>query len=234
MIENKIKKFYSKLKFPGLYSRKDFKFYEKHGITNVYLKEIDQYLIDGMTMLDIGCGSGFISNLFAINKPNCKITALDFSDSIDYGISFAKQNHITNITWIKKDFLKFNSKKQYDTIICCGVLHHIPEYLSALDKMKKLLKPNGKLLLAVYNTNGKILKQIFNLKYHNNILYTDQELNPFELSFSNKQVCNMCNDLEFHSASPSISNRFIDFLALFNSENGGLVLYVFNKQKIST
>jgi 2-polyprenyl-3-methyl-5-hydroxy-6-metoxy-1,4-benzoquinol methylase len=224
-----IKSFYSQINFPGKYTGEDLKFYEEQGINNVYLREIDRFLVDGMSVLDVGCGTGLVSNLFALHRPNCKITAVDFSDSIDYAQEFAKENNIDNVNWIKKDFLQFKTNKQYDMIICCGVLNHIPEHQRALAKMKELPKPGGKLMLAVYNTYGKILKRVCNIKYHNDVLYKDQELNPFELSFTHQQVLKMCNDLQFELVTPSINNYLVNFSALFNSVNGGLALYVFTK-----
>lgn len=229
MNTDQIKAFYSQINFPGKYTIEDLKFYNEQGINNVYLKEIDRFLVDGMSVLDVGCGTGLVSNLFAIHRPNCQITSVDFSDSIDYAKSFAEKNNIINVDWIKKDFLDFKTTKRYDMIICCGVLHHIPEYERALSKMKALLKPGGKLLLAVYNKYGKILKHVFNIKYHNDILYKDQELNPFELSFTNRQVMAMCDDMTFELVTPSHSNHLVNISALFNSVNGGLALYVFTK-----
>lgn len=224
-----IKAFYSQLHFPGRYTWEDLTFYEEQGINNIYLKEIDRVLVDGMSVLDIGCGTGLVSNLFAVHRPNCQFTSVDFSDSIDYAEKFARANNIKNIEWVKKDFLEFETNKQYDLIICCGVLHHIPEYKRALAKMKEFLKPGGKLVLAVYNTYGKILKRAVNIKYHNHILYQDQELNPFELSFTNSQVLNMCDDLNFELVTPSYNNKLVNIRAWFNSVNGGLALYVFTK-----
>jgi len=229
MITEEIKQFYSNLHFPGRYSWEDLKFYEEQGIYNIYLREIDAVMSNGLDVLDVGCGTGLVSNLFADKYKNSKFTAVDFSDSIDYASSFAKANKINNVRWVKKDFLQFNTEKKYDVIICCGVLHHIPQYEEALAKIKHLLKPNGKLILAVYNPWGKILKRFFNINYNCDILYRDQELNPFELSFTNRQLRKMCDDLTFHKSSPSVNNHLVDLLALTNSENGGLVLYIFSK-----
>jgi 2-polyprenyl-3-methyl-5-hydroxy-6-metoxy-1,4-benzoquinol methylase len=229
MITEKIKKFYSNLHFPGRYSWEDLKFYEEQGIHNIYLREINSVMRNDISILDVGCGTGLVSNLFADKYKNSKFTAIDFSDSIDYASNFAKINSIKNVNWVKQDFLQFETEQQYDIIICCGVLHHIPQYDHALTKIKSLLKPGGKLVLAVYNPWGKILKQFFKINYNCDILYQDQENNPFELSFSNRQVHDMCEDLKFHKSAPSISNHFVDLLALNNSENGGLVLYIFSK-----
>lgn len=225
---DKIRDFYSRINFPGHYTWEDICFYDEHGIHNTYLKEIDKILKDGIDVLDVGCGTGLVSNLFA-HRYSSSFTSIDFSDSIDYAIEFAKKNSIKDVQWIKKDFLKFNTEKKYDVIICCGVLHHMPEYEQALAKMKSLLKPNGKLILAVYNKYGKILKHLFKINYNSDILYQDQENNPFELSFTHDQVVAMCDDLIFHSVNPSVANRLVNLLAWFNSSNGGLALYVFSK-----
>lgn len=228
MTTDKIKQFYSELHFPGRYSWNDLKFYEDQGIHNIYLKEIDSVIDDNIDILDVGAGTGLISNLFANKYKNSRFTAIDFSDSIDYASSFATVNNILNVKWIKKDFLEYKTTKKYDVIICCGVLHHIPEYKRALAKLKSLLKPGGKLLLAVYNPYGKFIKRFATVNYNCDILYQDQEHNPFELSFTRNQVLSMCDDLIFDSVTPSIKNYLVDFLAMFNSENGGLALYVFS------
>lgn len=224
-----IKNFYSRLRFPGTYSIEDIQFYDVEGIHNLYLQEIDKNLENNLSVLDVGCGTGLVSNLFALKYSHSKFTAVDFSDSIDYASSFSDTYNIKNINWVKEDFLKYHTNKQFDVIICCGVLHHIPEYQSALKRMKSLLKPKGKLLLALYNPYGKILKKFVRIKYHNKILYEDQENNPYELSFTSGDVLKLCADLRFISVEPSWKNKFVDAHALFNSQNGGLTIYVFEK-----
>jgi 2-polyprenyl-3-methyl-5-hydroxy-6-metoxy-1,4-benzoquinol methylase len=229
LITKEIKEFYSRINFPGRYQWQDIEFYHEHGIHNRYLKEIDKSMCNNIDVLDVGCGTGLVSNVFATKYTDSTFTSIDFSDSIDYAVKFASDNNITNVRWIKKDFLKFKTNKQYDLIICCGVLHHIPNYQLALEKLKSMLKPGGQLILAVYNPFGKILKRFFAIKYNSNTLYEDQENNPFEISFTDGQVKKMCNDLIFKRVEPSISNRLVNLLACFNSKNGGLAIYVFSK-----
>jgi ubiquinone/menaquinone biosynthesis C-methylase UbiE len=224
-----IKDFYSDLYFPGRYTSADLEVYEEGFSFNLYLNEINRLMKDGIEVLDVGCGTGLVSNLFALRYPNAKFTSVDFSNSIDYATSFADENGINNVTWVKKDFLKFKSNKKFDLIICCGVLHHIPAYEEALDKMKNLMKVNGHLSLALYNPLGKILKRIMKIRYNSPTLYVDQEMNPFELSFTRGAVLNMCNELTFERVQPSICNHLVNFLSLFNSANGGLAIYTFRK-----
>ena len=90
-----IKQFYSKLGFPGTYSFDDIKFYDEEGIHNIYLKQIDSFLAHGQEVLDVGCGTGMVSNLFAY-RYRSNFTAVDFSDSIDYAREFANNHCINN------------------------------------------------------------------------------------------------------------------------------------------
>lgn len=226
LLTDQIKQFYSTIQFPGTYTMADLKFYDQ-GIFNIYLKEIDNVLTDNIKVLDIGCGTGLISNLFA-SRYCSKFTAIDFSNSIDFAQLFAIENNINNVRWIKEDILEFETNEKYDVIICCGVLHHIPEHQKALDKMKSLLTPGGTLILAVYNKYGKILKKHITIDYQSNILYEDQENNPFELGFSHKEVLAMCDDLRFQNVTPSFFGKLVNLYGFLNPRNGGLVLYTFN------
>ena len=228
MDAEKIKNFYSDLHFPGRYTSEDLEFYKQEGVgVNIYLKEINRVMKDKLEVLDIGCGTGLVSNTFATLYPASSFTGVDFSNSIDYAKKISKENNITNIHWIKEDFLTVKLNKKYDVVICCGVLHHIPQYREALDKLKSLLKPGGTLLIALYNPLGKILKHVKKINYNSPTLFEDQENNPFELSFTKRAVLNMCSDLTFHRVQPSIGNHFVNFLSMFNSSNGGLAIYTF-------
>jgi 2-polyprenyl-3-methyl-5-hydroxy-6-metoxy-1,4-benzoquinol methylase len=217
-----VKKFYNKLQFPGPYQRKNL----EH-IKNRYLMTIDSVLTDGQTVLDVGCGSGLVVNLFALHYPNSQFIAIDFSDSIDYAQQFAHKNNITNVTFIKADFLEHQFTKTFDVVICQGVLHHIPEYILAANKLQQLA--HDKLIVGLYHPWGKLAKQLFNINYGNEILRQDQESNPFETAFTVKQALNMFKSFILHRSYPSTINILSQIESLFNYKNGGLITYIFRK-----
>jgi len=226
-----VQKFYSDLHFPGRYTGEDLRFYKEEGVDlNVYLNEINKAIDPRDEVLDVGCGTGLVMNTFASLYPTAEFTGVDFSDSIDYAEQMAKENKLKNTKWIKENFLSVKLDRKYDVIICCGVLHHIPEYRQALDKIKSLMKPHGTLLLALYNPFGKILKHIKKINYNSPTLFEDQENNPFELSFTKGAVLGMCKEMEFCGVQPSICNHLVNTLSLFNSSNGGLAIYTFRKK----
>lgn len=217
--------FYDKLEFPGRYTSFDLDQYNDE-IHNTYLKFIDKHLRDGLEVLDVGCGTGLITNIFA-NRYKSNFTAIDFSKGVLYGKEYAKTNNISNTQWIHQNFLNYKTDIKYDLIICQGVLHHIPEYKDALVIMKNLLKPGGTLLLGVYHPVGKLVQQFFKIQFFNELLKTDQLDNPFELSFTLNQVENMCHPLVLESHAPKLLSRVTSLKFV---QSGGLVIYSLRNQ----
>jgi SAM-dependent methyltransferase len=225
---NEVKEFYSRLQFPGTYTIEDLKFYD-NVVCNSYLKLFDDAVSQSKTVLDIGCGSGFIINFLARRYPNIKFDAVDFSDSIDLAKQFSKTHGINNIDYYKEDFLTWKTNKTYDLVLSNGVLHHIPEYHRAVDKIYKLA--TDKVIIGIYNKYGKLLKRISKVQYASDVLYIDQEHCPFEVSFTDKEFKKLFDALDILKVYPSFQNRLIDFRNLFNSKNGGLTVYSMNLPK---
>ena len=223
-IETQVMNFYSSIKFPGNYNYKQLEIDNLY--CNPYLKFYNNAVKDFKTVLDVGCGTGLISNFLAINNPNLEVDAIDFSDSIDYAVEFSDKNLVNNISYIKENFLNYKPKKNYDIVICTGVLHHIPKYEIAIEKIKTLA--TKKIVIGIYNTYAKRIQKTVKLNYQNEIYRLDQENVPFETSFTNKEILYMFREYQLKTVHPSINNTLVNFRNLFNYKNGGLTLYEFD------
>jgi 2-polyprenyl-3-methyl-5-hydroxy-6-metoxy-1,4-benzoquinol methylase len=217
-----VQNFYNDLRFPGIYQADNLK-----TLNNPYLLTIDCALDNGQSVLDVGCGTGLITNLFAARYPDSQFTAIDFANSIDFAKNFAKTNNINNVEFVKQDFDNLSTQHQYDVVICQGVLHHMPNFADAAKKLAQLTRKT--LIVGLYHPWGKLAKKWAHINYGNDILYQDQEHHPYEISFTAAQVINMFADLELMYSYPSHINIVSHFEALFNYKNGGLTTYVFNK-----
>lgn len=225
---NAVKQFYNQLQFPGHYSAQSFELQCEY-ITNPYLDLIDQQLGDNIQVLDVGCGTGLISNLFARRYSSSKFTGIDFANSVEYARLFAKQQQICNVQFEQIDFADFQTREKFDVVICQGVLHHMLDVDSASTKLAELVRPGGKLIVGLYHPWGKILKQFVKIDYKNSILHQDQEHHPHETSYSFDQVKRLFPGLCFKTAYPYTVNMFIALPSFFNYRNGGLVTYVLEK-----
>lgn len=223
---NEVKNFYSKLKFPGEYTEDHIKECQKE-IVNPYLRIIDKHLKDGIDIIDVGCGSGFICNLFA-SRYASRLTALDFSDAIDFAKNFASSHNIQNITYEKKDLFDINQDQVYDVVICQGVLHHIADYQKASEILKKIA--SKKIILSVYHPSGKFLKKFMKINYNSEILKRDQEEVPYELSFNKNEVMSLFNGFKLIDCYPSFPSLNFFYRPISHSRNGGLVTYIFEKE----
>lgn len=231
MKDKEIKEFYGALTFPGKYKISDITYHLPKTV-NRYISILYSNINDGDSIIDLGCGSGLITNIIASKYKKSKITAVDFCDSIKYARRFSKDNNIQNISYIKKDILKLSESKKYDVVMCVGVLHHIPKFSKAVEKIKKLA--SNKIILSVYHPTGKILKKIFKIDYSSAILRSDQEDVPFELSWTKKEVLDMFPEYQIKEMYPN--NPVWKFITspILHNRNGGLTTYILERKDAET
>jgi len=221
-LPTKIQDFYNRIQFPGSYSKEELDFHWPK-IKNYYLKTINSYIKDTRSVIDVGCGSGLTTNLFAQHHPNVEFTGIDMSQGIYYAAAFANKHQIKNVSFYHHDLLDYDTEKKYDLVICQGVLHHIPDQMGAINKLQQLTAPGGILIVGVYHPWGKILKKFLKLSYSgSDILKQDQTCNPYEISYNKKKICSLFDQFQFVSAYP----KFGRWSALLRSNSGGLTVYV--------
>lgn len=106
-------------------------------------------------LIDFGCGPGLYTTRFARN--NIKATGIDFSKrSIEYAKHLAKNDNL-DISYINTNYLEYESSNKFDlvTMIMCDYCALSPDQRKLmLDKFKKILKPDGSILLDVYSLNS--------------------------------------------------------------------------------
>lgn len=118
------------------------------------IKLVNSFNSDKKNILDIGCGTGdFLVackvsgwNVFGV-EPNSKARDLTLEKMIEISDSF--ENTIKeNIS----EFLEDKSlNNKFDVITMWHVLEHVPNLTEYVEGLKKLLKPNGTLIVAVPN-----------------------------------------------------------------------------------
>lgn len=227
--KQQVKEFYDQLRFPGEYSISGIE-NQRNNLTNRYLCIIDNYVGATDRILDVGCGSGLISNLLAARHPLTDITAIDFSQATEYAEHVKQSMCLSNVKFVQQDFALYKTDQQYDTVICQGVLHHMPDWTTALPKLKSLVKPQGTLIVGLYHPWGKVLKKFLTINYGSEVLYQDQEKQVYEIAFTAEQVITMFGDeFQLVDSYPALGPINSRINALIKSKNGGLITYVFKK-----
>lgn len=141
------------LKKSSIYEQKGVYGDEKK-LTGTY-KRLDKilFLLSGIDkpryILDLGCGTGFLTNILAQRFPNAKIFGIDISHA---SLNIAKKRY-SSINFINADTeYKIPFKKHhFDLIISGEHLEHLKDVDTYLEEIYRITKKNGYLLLTTPN-----------------------------------------------------------------------------------
>ena len=151
-----------------------------------------QILKPGMTVLEPGCGIG-LNSIFMARDLLCKVTAVDISPRL---IERARElNGHENVEYIAGDFIGCPERtREYDAVILCDVLEHIPN-----ERLSLFINA------ACLRTEGPVYVNLPGLDYQNYISDNAPHLQQIiDNSMSPVWVCHEFNAFGFHPAYMSI------------------------------
>ncbi|MSR88998.1 MAG: malonyl-[acyl-carrier protein] O-methyltransferase BioC [Candidatus Margulisbacteria bacterium] len=102
-------------------------------------------------ILEIGCGTGYLTQKLLTHYPNAHITAIDLSEEMLQEAQ--KKISAPNITFQKSDILTFESDQTYDLIISSSTLHWVTPTHVLVKKLHSLLTSQGTLLFSCFGPN---------------------------------------------------------------------------------
>jgi len=159
-------------------------------------KQID--LLSDKEILDFGGGTGLLS--LPLAKQAKLVTLVDISEKmLEQARLKAEQKEIKNIQFLEQNLLAKSLEQEFDLIVVCRVLHHMPDLDESLSLFHQHLRENGQLLLADFtkteaNHHGfdlaELEKQLIKHGFssvHSQILYSAEDLfqgNYSELFFT--------------------------------------------------
>ncbi|OGQ90024.1 MAG: SAM-dependent methyltransferase [Deltaproteobacteria bacterium RIFOXYC2_FULL_48_10] len=101
---------------------------------------------------DFGCGPGLYATRLA--KRRAKVTGIDFSGrSIEYAKAVAARENL-NINYVQQNYLDFETQDRFNLVmmIMCDFCALSPgQRKEMLSKFRRILKPEGSILLDVYS-----------------------------------------------------------------------------------
>jgi len=94
-------------------------------------------------LLEVGCGDGSFLELLSRRMPAaCTLSGIDLMATVRTD---------SRVTIVRGEFEKVEWASKYDAIVMYGVLEHLADPLSALQRMSRLLEPGGLLVGDVPN-----------------------------------------------------------------------------------
>ena len=158
----------------------------------VYLTNFPQAKI-----LDIGTGRGnFISLIDYIYNDYSEIIGIDV---LDYLLDMNRENFKTNpkIKFIEDDILNTNlAKESFDVICLSNTLHHLENIKATFREMRRLLKPQGIIIVNEMISDNLNEKQISHKLLHHFAAKVDMRFgNYHQATFTENQIKKTLSEL---------------------------------------
>ena len=148
-------------------------------------KQID--VLSDKEILDFGGGTGLLT--LSLAKQAKSVTLVDISKKmLEQARLKAERQEIKNIQFLEQDLLANPLEQEFDLIVVCRVLHHMPDLDAALSLFHQHLKEDGQLLIADFtktetNHHGFELVELENKliehgfsSVHSQILYSAEDM----------------------------------------------------------
>ena len=128
------------------------------------LKEQKANFLKGLSILDIGCGGGLISEPMA--RLGGEVTGIDASqNNIKIANLHSKKNGL-NINYLKASPENLDTFKKFDIILNLEVVEHVENLDLYIKSCHKLLKKNGLMFTATLNRSfSSYIKAIIGAEY---------------------------------------------------------------------
>ena len=154
---------------------------------------------DYQDLLDCGCGTGPMISLLHEKDSTKHYTGLDITPKM---IEVAKAKNLRGVDWVSGDCenLPFEDNS-FDVIICSNSFHHYPNPQKFFNSVKRVLRPNGRLILQDYTAPSIVLwfmnhteMPLANLIGHGDVkAYSLDEIRGFcsvtDLKIDNLEAC---------------------------------------------
>lgn len=245
----KVTEFYNNKPFPSYKDDDNKSTIQNKGDKNFLANQFKKFIGYKKNVLEVGCGTGQLSNYFAIGTNN-NIIGLDPTiASLKLAKNFADKNKISNIQFVNADIFDDVLQDEFFHFIWTnGVLHHTKDPYGAFKILIKSLKKEGYVLVGLYNKIGRIrtilrryLFKIFgrsfiekidptlrNLKFDEDekiAWIRDQYIHPLESLHTIDEVLKWfkIHNIDFISSIPS-SDFDYDYQNIFEKKSSGTIL----------
>ena len=127
--------------------------YIKENIINNFKLKNKSKPLEGINILDKGCGGGLLSE--PMSRMGANVTGIDASDkNIKIAKLHSKKNKL-KINYLCSSPEKLKIKKKFDVILNMEIVEHVEDIDFFLKSCSKLLKKNGLMFVATINKTLK-------------------------------------------------------------------------------
>jgi 2-polyprenyl-3-methyl-5-hydroxy-6-metoxy-1,4-benzoquinol methylase len=253
-VTGRVKSFYEETPFPNYEDMENTGDLIQKAERGIFAKLLNEQIPFNCKVLEVGCGTGQLSNFLGIAQR--KVTGTDIClNSLILANDFKTRNQLDNVNFYQMNLFKPCFKEEsFHLVICNGVLHHTSNPWEGFKSISKLVKKNGYIIIGLYNTFGRLItdvrRAIFNMtndsfkfldprlrnkeigKTRKLTWFKDQYKHPHESKHTYGEVLEWFDKtgFEFTNCIPKINSSFQANERLFKKNSKGNKLYRFMTQ----
>jgi SAM-dependent methyltransferase len=152
-----VKAFYEQTPFPNYDDLETCESLRRKADTAVFARMLDEQISHHAIILDVGCGTGQMSNFLGMGWGRTVIGADLCLNSLALGQQFRDRFAINNAHFVQMNLFRppFPAAS-FDVVISNGVLHHTSNCRAAFASIARLVKPGGVISIGLYNWLGRL------------------------------------------------------------------------------
>lgn len=109
----------------------------------------------GMSVADIGAGTGYFSTRLARVSPKVSVYAVDVEPAmVDHLKKRAQAEKLANVTAVLAAAASPNLAAPVDVVLVVDTYHHLPDRPSYFRELRKSLKPGGRVAIVDFRKNA--------------------------------------------------------------------------------
>lgn len=245
-VTDRVKEFYEETPFPNYDDLDSRESLQKKARLGVFARILDEKLPPEVIVLEVGCGTGQLTNFLGMNWRRRVIGADLCMNSLRLGKGFCDRFAIVNAAFVQMNLFRPPfADASMDVVISNGVLHHASDPEGGFRSIATKVKPGGYILIGLYNWLGRLptlwrrrLIEVFGdrmakldsrlrrgeLNAGRSAAFRDQYMHPHESKHSMDEVLRWFerNRIEFISSIPSIGDvEFREDEQLFEQHDTG-------------
>lgn len=126
--------------------------------SGIFAQLLDDQIPLSASILEVGCGTGQLSNFLASSARSRTGFGADLSfASLSLGETFRHTHQIDNLGFCQMNLFRPAFKPaSFDLVISNGVLHHTSDPYAAFKSIAQLVRPGGFIAIGLYNSFARI------------------------------------------------------------------------------
>ena len=159
-VTQRVRAFYEETPFPNYDEHDSLRSLIEKSRKGLYARMLDQAIPYNASVLEVGCGTGQLTNFLGIS---CRrVVGVDLClNSLRLANRFRQTHDLERVRFIQGNLFRLPFRpEQFDVLLCNGVLHHTSDPRAGFQHLVPLVRPGGYIVIGLYNRYGRLMTDL--------------------------------------------------------------------------